>query len=130
MHNVGTHLALRGFHEFLDLLHVRVDETGASCALERVVARITQANVALHGLVVGAGQLGRRPRATGQIERFKYFHDLLILLGQDASSDVDSDVSVHLWKRRGTVRNGSSAVRPWGDLVSASGDFSVRLWGE
>lgn len=131
--DVGAHLAFGVLHQFLDLLHEDVDEASSACPVERVTACVAQADIALHSLGIGSGELCRRPCTTGQIDRFKYFHDLLVLLGQGASSDVDLDVDYDLLgppMERSGVQEREFAVRPPGDLASASREFSVRLPGE
>jgi site-specific DNA recombinase len=51
---------------------------------EFACAGVTPLDVMGDRLVVGAAQLGRGTVAAGEVERFEYFHDLLVGLGHGA----------------------------------------------
>src|SRR5581483_2345559 len=131
--DVGPNPAPRVLHQLLDLGREGVDEPRPAVALQGVVARVAQPDVALHRLVVDGGELRCRSGGPGEVERLEYLHDLLVLLGHDASSDVGldvcGDVQVQPLEATANGQTGISAVRRWGDLVSVSGEFGVRLRG-
>ncbi len=116
--DVGADLGVGVVHPPLNLLGEQVDKPWPADPTVGVVAGVTPLHVMGDRLVVGARQLGRGTVAAGEVERFEYFHDLLVGLGHSGSSDVDRDVAVlaYAFGDRGVGQG-------WGVFLSAYGEI-------
>ena len=122
--DVGPDLGVGVVHPLLNLLGDQVDKSWPPNPTVGVVAGVTPLHVMGDRLVVGACQLGRGTVAAGEVERFEYFHDLLVGLGHGGSSDVGRDVAVlaYAFGDRGAGQGGEFSC-------PSTGRFGVRQWG-